>query len=179
MTAGAWLDERLDESDPAALSLCGMLHLRSAVAAGLRQDRSTADELLTRATDAGRRLGRDANYWQTGFGPTNVELHRVSIALELGDVPFVVEHGQRVPAGHMPQERRVSLLIDVARGLSLSAQDDEALSALLEAEQDAPQLVRHNPLVREMVRAMHRRAPVTVGRSSPLLALAERCRAVE
>jgi hypothetical protein len=156
-----------------------MLHLRSAVAAGLRHDRSTATELLDRATDAGRRVGRDANYWQTGFGPTNVELHRVSIALELGDVSFVVEHGQRLPAGHMPQERRVSLLIDVARGLSLSAQDDEALSALLEAEQDAPQLVRHNPLVREMVRAMHRRAPVTAGRSSPLLALAGRCRAVE
>jgi hypothetical protein len=179
MTAGIWLGERLDDSDPAALSLYGMLHLRSAVAAGLRRDRSTATELLSRATDASQRIGRDANYWKTGFGPTNVELHRVAVALELGDVAFVVEHGRRLQTGHMPQERRVSLLIDVARGLSLSAQDDDALSALLDAERDAPELVRHNSLVREMVRAMHRRAPVTAGRSSPLLALAERCRAVE
>ena len=178
-TASKWLGERLDESDPAALSLYGMLHLRSAFAAGLRHDRSLANELLDRALNAGLRLGRDANYWQTGFGPTNVELHRIAIALELGDVSFVVERGHRMSVQQMPQERRVSLRIDVARGLSLTAQDDEALSELLDAEQDAPQLVRHNPLVREMVRAMHRRAPATAGRSSQLFALAERCRAVE
>jgi hypothetical protein len=29
----------------------------------------------------------DGNCWQTGFGPSNVELHRVSTALDLGDIP--------------------------------------------------------------------------------------------
>lgn len=178
-TASNWLGERLDESDPAALSLYGMLHLRSAVAAGLRRDRPLANELLAKAANAGDRLGRDANYWQTGFGPTNIELHRVSVALQLEDVSFVVERGRQLSVEHMPQERRVSFRIDVARGLSLTAQDDEALAELLDAEKDAPQLVRHNPMVREMVRAMHRRAPVAAGRSSLLLALAERCRAME
>jgi hypothetical protein len=177
-TAAEWLRARLDEQDPAALSLFGMLHLRTAIAAGLRQDRPTATELLSRASDAAARLGRDANYWQTGFGPTNVELHRVSVALELGDVAYVAEHGPDVRADHVQPERRVSLLIDVARALSLSARDDDALTTLLEAEREAPQLVRHNPMVRETVRAMHRRAHAT-SRSSALLALAERCRAVE
>lgn len=178
-TASQWLGSQLDESDPAALSLYGMLQLRTAVAAGRRQDRSTATELLSRASDAADRLGRDANYWTTGFGPTNVELHRLSIALDLGDVAYVVERGLNVGVDQAPAERRVSHLIDVSRALSLVARDDEALSNLLTAEREAPQLVRHNPGVRETVKAMHRRAPATAGRSSALLGLAERCRAVE
>ena len=178
-TASQWLQARLDEDDPAALSLYGMLHLRTAVAAGRHQDRTTATELLSRAKDASDRLGEDANHWTTGFGPTNVELHRLSVALDMGDVAYVVERGPAVPVDHVPAERRVSHLIDLSRALSLTARDDEALSNLLSAEQEAPQLVRHNPGVRETVRTMHRRAPASGGRSSALLGLAERCRAVE
>jgi hypothetical protein len=177
-TVGRWLADRMNESDPTALSLYGMLTLRSAVAAAARQDRSTASELLAQAADAGRRLGRDANYWQTGFGPTNVELHRVSIALQLGDVSFAIEHGRGIRAGHMPEERQASLDVDVAHGLSLFARDDEALDVLLGAERRTPQLVRHNPVVRETVRLMHRRARSGGSHERLLLALAERCRAV-
>lgn len=77
-TAASWLDERMDDDDPAALSLFGMLHLRTASAAARHQDRSTARDLLDRASVAADRLGEDANYWQTGFGPTNVMIHRLS-----------------------------------------------------------------------------------------------------
>lgn len=178
-TAADWLAPQVSDSDPAALSLFGMLHLRTAVAAARRQDRSTARELLGRAGQAANQLGEDANYWQTSFGPTNVQLHRFSAALDLGDVNYVVDQGDDVGLGALPVERAVSHLIDVARALSLVARDDDALQHLLDAESRAPQLVRHNPLVRETVKAMSRRAPVTGGAtSSPLLALAERCRAV-
>lgn len=157
-----------------------MLHLRTAVAAARHQDRQTAGELLGRATRAADQLGEDANYWQTGFGPTNVELHRLSAALDLGDVAYVVDRGPGVAVNHMPTERGVSHMIDVARALSLVARDDEALDYLLTAERAAPTMVRHNPVVRETVKAMHRRAPVTGGsKSSALLGLAERCRAVQ
>lgn len=44
--ASTWLAPRMREHDPAALSLAGMLHLRMAVAAARRQDRSSADSLL-------------------------------------------------------------------------------------------------------------------------------------
>jgi hypothetical protein len=177
-TAAEWLRARIEQADPAALSLLGMLNLRSAIAAGLRQDRTVSAELLDQAAHAADQLGQDANYWQTGFGPTNVELHRVSVALELGDIAYVTEHGPNIPAQHVPAERRASLKIDVARALTSWARDDEALGILLSAEREAPQLLRHNPMVREIVRTMHRRAPGG-GRSSALLALAERCRAVE
>jgi ABC-type transport system substrate-binding protein len=122
---------------------------------------------------------KNANYWQTGFGPSNVELHRLSAALDLGDVTQVIDSAPRVTVEHLPVERQVTHLIDLARALSLVAKDDDALQTLLSAEQKSPGIVRHSVVVREVVRSMYRRAPATAGKkSSPLLALAERCRAV-
>ncbi|QGK68977.1 helix-turn-helix domain-containing protein [Allosaccharopolyspora coralli] len=178
--ASEWLAPQMAQGDPSALSLFGMLHLRTAIAAARRQDRPTATELLNRAFAAAHDLDEDGNYWQTGFGPTNVELHRMSAALDLGDVPFVVEHGPSIVVEHLPVERRVTHMIDVARAQSMLAEDEPALQSLLTAEQAAPQLVRHSPMVRETVKAMHRRSPVAGGaKSSPLSGLAERCRAIQ
>jgi len=178
-TAAAWLRERMDDRDPEALSLYGMLHLRTAMAAARRQDRAAANTLLREATWASDRLGVDGNFWQTGFGPTNVELHRLAAALDLGDVAFVVDRAPRIDTSHMPVERTAAHLVDTGRALSLVARDDDALRTLLEAERVAPQLVKHSPVLRETVKSMYRRSPVTGGRrSSPLLGLAERVRAV-
>ena len=177
--AARWLTPRMNNGDASALSLYGMLHLRSATAAARRQDRAIANELLAKAEAAADALGEDANYWQTGFGPTNVALHRISSGLDLGDVPFVVERSEEIDTAAMPVERQVMHLIDYARALSLIAKDDDAVQALLTAEEKSPQLVRHSAIAREVVRTLYRRAPVTAGKkSSLLLALAERCRAV-
>jgi tetratricopeptide (TPR) repeat protein len=176
--AARWLTPRMDEGDAAALSLYGMLRLRSATAAARHQDRGIANELLGKAEAAAESLGEDANYWQTGFGPTNVALHRVSAGLDLGDISSVVERGE-IDTAVLPVERQVMHLIDIARALSLVAKDEDALQVLLTAEEKSPQLVRHSAIAREVVRTMYRRAPVTAGKkSSLLLALAERCRAV-
>jgi transcriptional regulator with XRE-family HTH domain len=175
MTAARWLRGRLTHDDPAALSLFGMLHLRTAVAAARHQDRTTASELLEQAGRAARQLGRDANYWQTSFGPTNVALHRISAALDLGDLAYVAGHGPAVNPAGLPAERRVTHHIDVARAQSLMAQDEAATQRLLTAESEAPHLVRQSAAVRETVRAMYRRSPGT----SSLARLAERCRAIQ
>lgn len=174
LRAAEWLRPQVGANDPEALTLFGMLHLRTAIAAGRRQDRAAATELLALAGETASALGRDANYWQTGFGPTNVMLHRLSVALDLGDVSFVVEHGVQPMPEELPIERRVSHLIDVGRAQSLTAADDDALDSLLSAERAAPQLVHHRPGVRETVRAMHRRSPATTA----IAELATRCRAV-
>ncbi|MGC7103104.1 helix-turn-helix domain-containing protein [Amycolatopsis lurida] len=177
--AAKWLLPRMTAGDASALSLYGMLHLRMAVAAARHQDRSTTDELLSHAKRAADQLGVDANHWQTGFGPANVALHRLSAALDLGDITEVIDMAPKVHVDHLPAERQVTHLIDFARALSLVAKDDEALQTLLTAEQKAPVIVRHSTTVREVVRSMYRRAPATGGKkSSPLLALAERCGAV-
>jgi len=178
LTAAGWLQEQVADGDPEALSLFGMLNLRTAVAAARDHDRRTATELLRQADGAAERLGVDANYWQTSFGPTNVQLHRLSAGLDLGDVSYVVEH-QDVDAAHMPVERRVVHLIDIARALTYAGRDADALQRLLAAEREAPTLLRQNIGARETIKTLYRRSPVTGGRrSSELLALAERCRAV-
>ncbi|MFF9160722.1 helix-turn-helix domain-containing protein [Streptomyces longwoodensis] len=178
-TAAAWLSSRVTDDDPAALSLLGMIHLRAAVAAARHQDRPTATGLLDRAEELADDLGSDENYWQTGFGPTNVLLHRLSIELDLDNVSYVVEHG-RINVDHMPQERSVSHRIDFARALSLSGQGDEAFTELRTAERTSPQLVRNNPRVRETLRDLIKQSPVTGGsRSSEVFVMAQRCRAVQ
>ena len=179
LNARAWLTPRLSRNDPAALSLLGMLNLRMATAASRRHDRATTSELLAEADAAAQQLGADANYWHTSFGPTNVMLHRLTAALDLGDIGYVTEHGPRVDSSVLPTVRQVAHSIDLAKAHSYAAQDDAAISALLTAEAKSPQLVRHNPGVREIVRDIHRRTPSTGGRGSEILALAERCRAVQ
>lgn len=156
-----------------------MMHLRAAVAAARHQDRPTATRLLNRAEELADDLGSDENYWQTGFGPTNVLLHRLSVELDLDNVSYVVDHG-RINLDHMPQERSVSHWIDFARALSLAGHGDEAFSELRTAERTAPQLVRNNPRVREKLRDLTKQAPVTAGsRSSEVFVMAQRCRAVQ
>lgn len=176
-TAVVWLSDQLAEADPAALSLLGMLHLRTAVAAARREDRSTAAELLDKADAAAELLGSDADHWHTSFGPTNVAVHRVSAALDLGDVAWVADHGQDLDVAALPVERRITHLTDVARALSHLARSDEALGLLLTAEREAPALVRHSAAVRETVKDLQRRVPAARTRSSELLGLAQRCRA--
>lgn len=83
-TAARWLAPQVAAGDPEALSLFGMLHLRTAVGAARHQDRPKSVELLALAARAADQLGEDGNYWQTGFGPTNVELHRLAAGLDLG-----------------------------------------------------------------------------------------------
>lgn len=174
-----WLAPRVAESDPAALSLLGMIHLRAAVAAARHQDRPTATRLLDRAEVLADDLGSDENYWQTGFGPTNVLLHRLSIELDLDNVAYVVENG-RINVDHMPQERSVSHRIDFARALSLAGHGDDAFAELRKAERTSPQLVRNNPRVRETLRDLTKQSPMIAGsRSSEVFVMAQRCRAVQ
>jgi hypothetical protein len=48
-------------------------------------DRTGANEFLTEAGVIAQRLGEDRNDFWTVFGPTNVGIHRASVAVELGD----------------------------------------------------------------------------------------------
>ncbi|MER6557718.1 helix-turn-helix transcriptional regulator [Streptomyces sp. NPDC001027] len=179
MTASGWLSARIEESEPTALSLLGMIHLRAAIAAARHQDRSTAISLLCRAEELANRLGSDENHWHTSFGPTNVMLHRLSAELDLDNISYVVEHGD-IDVAHVAAERSVSHRIDYARALSLSGRVDEAFTHLRIAESTSPQLVRNNPRVRDTLRDLIKQAPVTGGApSSELFVMAQRCRAVQ
>jgi hypothetical protein len=62
-----------------------------AIAAAQYENRGEADELLTEAEEAADRLGDDLNLRWTAFGPTNASLHRVNIAVTLGDAGTAID----------------------------------------------------------------------------------------
>ncbi|MGH8879360.1 MAG: XRE family transcriptional regulator, partial [Stackebrandtia sp.] len=138
------------------LSVYGMLHLVGAVASSRREDRADTTAFLAEADQTAARLGHDANHLWTAFGPTNVNIHRVNAAMELGDVQVAVDLGPRIDTQALPVERRVRHAIETARAYLRFNRVDDALALLLNAEQFAPEQVRYHRLSRILVREMIR-----------------------
>ena len=65
------LDHETGLKTPESLSVYGSLLLRGAIAAAQHGQRGTAQEMLSEAADAARRVGKDANLRGTAFGPVN------------------------------------------------------------------------------------------------------------
>lgn len=149
--AGSSLQYGLAEASPEFLSVYGTLFLAGAMAAARSDDRAATQTFLKEADDAARRLGHDANHMWTAFGPTNVAIHRVSTAMELGDVQVALDQGPRIDASALPIERRVRHTLEVARAFAAHNETDEALSRVLDAEELAPEQVRYHFLSRQLV----------------------------
>ncbi|HEY3610575.1 MAG TPA: helix-turn-helix transcriptional regulator [Pseudonocardiaceae bacterium] len=154
--AADYLQPGLRTASPEYLSVYGMLHLVGTVASSHREDRGDTMAFLAEADEAATRLGGDANHLWTAFGPTNVAIHRVTAAMELGDVQVAVDLGPRIDTGALPTERRVRHAIETARAYVRWNKADDALALLLRAEQDAPEQVRYHRLSRNLVREMIR-----------------------
>ena len=130
-------------STPDGLSVLGALVLRAAVAAARGGDREAAAVLLDEAEIAAARFGRDANDRWTGFGPTNVQLHRVNVALVLGDAGTAIDLAHRVDSGKIQLlERKACLFTDVAQAYLQWGKHAQALTALENADRIAPEEVR-------------------------------------
>lgn len=138
-------------ADDALISVYGSLFLTGAVAASRADDRQTTTAFLTEAQDSATRLGHDANAMWTAFGPTNVAIHRMTTAMELGDVQVAVDLGPRVDASGLPVERQVRHAIETARAYTARNRRDDALQALLDAERLAPEQVKHHAISRQLV----------------------------
>ncbi len=149
--AAAHLQPELRHASPALLSVYGTLFLAGAMAASRANDAATAAAFLGEANEAARRLGGDANHMWTAFGPTNVAIHRVATAGELGDIQVALDLGPRVDTTAMPMERRVRHALEVARAYSVRNRTAEALATLLHAERMAPEQVRYHFLSRQLV----------------------------
>ena len=115
---------------------------------------------LPEAKATADRLGQERNDFWTAFGPTNVALHEVSTAVELGDPGEVVRKGEALDPARFPPGllgRRAQVFIDLARGYTQQRKDAVAVNMLMEAEQLAPEAVRYQVIVKEMLRELLRR----------------------
>lgn len=152
------LDSDLGSATPGHLSLWGTMHLQAALIAAYWNDRADAATHLREAAEAAQRLGGDGNHYDTMFGVTNVAIHHVAVAVELGDAGTAIDHARHVNASGLGRERRARLAIDMARAFAHARKHEKALAALLTAEKLAPDYVRPHPLVREIVGAQLRRS---------------------
>ncbi|WP_432571590.1 helix-turn-helix domain-containing protein [Kineococcus sp. SYSU DK005] len=159
---------------PPRLSMIGSLLLVAAMAAARTDDRREARARLALVEQHASRIGADTNHLWSAFGPTNVAVHRVSVAMEVGDVQIAADLGPRVDTRALPVERRVRHSLEVARAFTALNRPDEALGILLSAEQDAPEQVRYHFLSRELVLSWIRGGRLQA--SGELRHLAERLR---
>jgi len=148
---------------PEVRQILGQLHLSASFTAAVagRDDDSAAH--LAEATREADSLGDPADgagFNQCGFGPTNVALWRMSIAVERGEYGRVIELARKVrPDVLSAAIRHQSYWLDLGRALAHSGRrDGEALGALLRAERSAPVQFRLNPLARDTVVMLIRRA---------------------
>lgn len=163
--SGRW--QRCPRRDsPESLSIYGTLFLTGSVAAARSADRATARAFLAEADEAASHVGADANRMWTAFGPTNVSIHRVATAAELGDVELAIDLGRRICTRDLPVGRRVRHAMEVARAYSSMNRTEEAVPLLLDAERLAPEQVRRHSLSRQLVLRCTRQGE----RSSPRLA---------
>ncbi|WP_431905614.1 helix-turn-helix domain-containing protein [Micromonospora carbonacea] len=175
--AASYLEPHLKHATPELLSVYGTLFLSGSMAAARANDAGTTRTFLAAADQAAGQLGADANHLWTAFGPTNVAIHRVATAAELGDLQVAIDLGPRVDTTGLPMERRVRHALEVARAYSSWNRVNDAQTALLDAEQMAPEQVRHHFLSRQLALTWIRRQRGKP--SAELVGLAQRLKVLD
>ena len=150
-TAAEALWPMADQGDPRAISLWGGLTLQRAVIAAHVNDPDTAYGQLDRASQIAARLGEARGEYNTEFGPANVRLYEIAVAVELGDAGRALRAAANVDTTGLSAERQARMLIDVARAHAQRRQVSEAVAALLQAEAITPEQIRSHALVRRLV----------------------------
>lgn len=144
-------------SDPQSLTWRGALTLISAIIAARRNDAAEAGDRLDHADDLARRLGVDGNIGWTAFGPTNVLIHRVSVAVALDDPSGALATAERLDVTALPaglNGRQAQFHLDSAWAHAQLGEDPQAVIHLLDTERVAPELVRANPNARALIHGL-------------------------
>jgi transcriptional regulator with XRE-family HTH domain len=152
-TAVAALKPLVDANDcpPEALALYGATHLLLADVYARLGDRAATRTSIAGARSVAVIIGSDRNDYNTGFGPTDVELRAVSTAVELGDAGEAIELAAAIDINRLSSERQARFAIDLARAHVQRRQVDEAIAALMDAERLAPEQLQANALARGVV----------------------------
>lgn len=153
----ARIADRIRGSEEPAIAVWGNLHLKSGLAAARSGDLATADDHWNEANDAAKRLGTDRDDYRLCFGPTNVNIWSVGLAVEALDGTEAVKRaeGFAIPA-HTQRERSGHHWIDVARGYLLHGDHEKATRSLYRAKEIAPQQAKYHPMVHETIRSLAR-----------------------
>ncbi|WP_433445704.1 helix-turn-helix domain-containing protein [Nonomuraea sp. CA-141351] len=157
--------------DVDTIAMAGALELVAVVANARRKEWLQArDRLSDHAAPRAQHVGEGNAMW-TVFGPTNVELHAVSIEMEAGEAGEALRVADQIDTTRLPSiERRFTFLLEVARCYDLRREDPAVLVHLLDLEQIAPEDLARNPLAQDMVTRLRRRVRPTYRRQVDALA---------
>lgn len=139
----------------------GMLHLQSSmVAATMGGD---PEPYLAEAAEQASRLAgarpSTSLARNDSFGPANVQLWRMSAAVERREPGQVLALAPTLSPDDLPNEgRKAQYFVEIGRAHAMQRNYRESMYALLRAEHVAPQHVRTMPPVRELVGHMMRKA---------------------
>jgi hypothetical protein len=117
---------------------------------------------LAEARDLAAHIG-ERNHLRFHFGPTNVAAWELGLAVESGTGPEAAERFVTAPIDFSvfaSTEREADVTFDLARAWAQAdgSRDREAVRALDTADRLAPLRVRNDPIAREMLLVLDRRA---------------------
>jgi transcriptional regulator with XRE-family HTH domain len=155
--AAAMLEPTLPDAAPERMSIFGALHLLRAVQFARLGDEHGAGQALEIADRVAAKVG-ERNDFRTVFGPTNVGIYRVWLAVELSKPGEAIRAAQQCDVTRMPSvERRFSYCVELSRAYGIRGEDVAAVHMLLRAERESAEELRFNVDVRAMVRELLRR----------------------
>lgn len=143
--------------DQRAMQVYGMLHMMAAFGAAVTGRDDDMNSHLAEADNLAGRTG-DTKDWELYFGPTNISIWRVTMAVERGEGGLAQRIGGDLNTDAVSRRRRADYYIDLARAYGQDRRDPEALRCLRRAEELMPQKVHHDPFTRQLIGDMYRRA---------------------
>ncbi|WP_431044429.1 helix-turn-helix domain-containing protein [Streptomyces sp. P1-3] len=151
-----------DQGEPLAVRAWGSLQLRAAVSAARGGRTAEAEDRIGYARTAADRLGEHIgppiyDRHSLTFSPGNVQIHAISVALEMREQRKALAINRRTPqdlVAALPNSRQGHHHMDLARAWLWDGNRDKALTELETAERIAPQLIRNHPIARSTLRSI-------------------------
>jgi tetratricopeptide (TPR) repeat protein len=156
------VQQEYDRGEPLAVRAWGSLQLRAAVSAARGGRTAEAEDRIKHAKAAAGRLGEHFgppiyDRHSLTFSPGNVQIHAISVALEMGQQRKALSINRRTPrdlVAALPNSRQGHHHMDLARAWLWDGNRDKALKELETAERIAPQLIRNHPIARSTLRGI-------------------------
>jgi transcriptional regulator with XRE-family HTH domain len=151
------------QNDTATAEARGMLHLTTALIAAREGRLGDVATHFSEARSLAAHTG-ERNHLRYHFGPTNVVAWELGLAVEAGTGPAVAERLAAAPIDLSvfgSKGRAAYVHFDLARAWAQAEgpRDGEAIRHLDTADRLAPQRLRNDPIARDLVLTLDRRAP--------------------
>lgn len=141
-----------------AIQITGMLTVTNALVSAAQGDTAARHAALEQADELAARTG-DANAMWLGFGPSNVGIWRMSVALESGEHQEAAAIAETVNPRALSQTRQAAYYREYGRALArIPRRQTEAVLMLRRAEKISPARIHRHPFMRAVLAELLARA---------------------